>query len=465
MTHPTTSLARSLARRLVLCLAVVVAGAGMGLMGADLGPRPAVAENTAALDRVVLKSGRVVEGRILEEDDQTVRIMVMLSGIEAPATYRKSEVLSIERGVAPDPADAGATTTHPDDDFDATPERDRTGGPVVYSLKLDGMLISSQGIGSNPERPVIAPSTLRRALEDAASYHPEVVVVDYDVSAPSGLGGVLLAEDYGEVIEPFIEDGMRLVFWIKDASGGASLVPFSSSEIYFHPDATLGGLGAVGEIDRQDEWVNKKLLSAALGHAAGMAIRGGYSPEIIRGMCVEENWLAVRLDSGTPEYIEHQPRESDGEGWIILTDDGKGQNKDDSDKLEGNDVLNLDADWAYRLGVSKGAFDRLDDLVWELGVDDDYRVEEGRGTAILKDAAKQVERTVDSFIRLQQELAELPTTGNGAARRVSLLKRLSGLLSAQAEVLDPSGNSRAQIEIQIQQTRDAVRRANQNRRR
>lgn len=447
------------ARASVFSLAFLAGGVVVGVLPLDdvSGVRSAQAQDGEKLDRVVLTNGRVIEGRILEENGEHIRMMVVLAGIEAPATYPANQVASIERGVINIAAEAG---DEDEDDFDFEDERDRSSadGPVVYRLDLAGLLISSGGIGQFPSEPVIAPSALKRALEDAASHDPEVVIINYDVTAPSGLGGVLLVEDYGAIVEPFIEDGLRIVFWVERATGGAALLPFSSPEMYFHPDGELGGLGQVGEIESGDDWVNRKLLSAALGHAGGMAIKGGYAPEIIRAMCVESNWLAVRFDGGVVEYLEYEPRETDGEGWIILTDDGKGKNADDAEELDQNDVLNLRADWAYRLGVSKGDFDNLDDLAWELGLDDDYVVEEGKGSIILESAADQVERTLDAYIRLQEELQDLGNRDPG--RTLNLYKRLSGLLAAQAEVLDPDGGQRAQLEIQIQQLREEIRRSN-----
>ena len=333
---------------------------------------------------------------------------------------------------------------------------------MVYRLDLDGMLIAGQPLAQFPPRPVITPSTLENALEDAASYNPEAVIIEYNAIAAGGLGGVLLIEDYGAVVEPFIEEGMNIVFWVEEAEGGASLLPFSAPTVYFKPDGRMGGLSEVGEIESGDEWVNKKLMSAALGHAVGMAIKGGYAPEIIRAMCVEPNWLSVRFDRGRPEYLEHEPRDSDGEGWIVLTDSGEGDYADDEEQLETNDVLNLDADWAYRLGVSEGDFERFDDLVWELGIDDDYVVERGKGTRILEEAADRVERAMDQLIRIRQELEDL--RGGDPGRRLNAMKRMKSLMAANAEVLDPDGSRRAAIDIQIRQIRDAIRSANTRRR-
>jgi len=450
-------------RRAALGVAFALGALSLGVVSTDWAPGPAAAfaqADSENLDRVVLTNGRVIEGRILEQTSDEVRIMVVVSGIEAPVTYATSQIASIEHGVITVDSDG---ETSDEDDFEIERDRSRGDGPVVYRLDLEGMLISSGGLNGPAQEPVIAPSTLRRALEDAASYNPEAVIVNFDVAAPSGLGGVLLVEDYGAVLEPFIEDGLRVVFWIERATGGAGLLPFSVPEIYFHPGGQMGGLGQVGEIESGDDWVNRKLLSAALGHATGMAIKGGYAPEIIRAMCVESNWLAVRFDAGRVDYLEYEPRDTDGDGWIILSDNGEGQNDDDEEELDHNDVLNLDADWAYRLGVSKGEFDTLDDLVWELGIDDDYVVEQGKGTSILESAADQVERTIDSYIRLQEELEDM--RGRNPARTLNVLKRLSGLLAAQSEVLDPDGAQRARLEIQIQQIREDIRRSNQRRRR
>jgi len=451
----------------VTCGALVLgASLLLGVTGVEWAPGPSAAHadsgDSEMLDRVVLRSGRVVTGRILEQDDRQIRVMVMISGIEAPATYSMSEVLKVERGVvAPEGGEAES-----DDEFedeDAARDRRSGDGPLVYRLELDGMLVAGQPLQGFPQRPVITPSTLEEALEDAASYDPEAVIVEFNAVASGGLNGVLLIETYGAVVEPFIDDGLNIVFWVEEAQGGASLLPFSAPTIYFKPDGRMGGLSGVGEIESGDEWVNKKLLSAALGHAVGMAIKGGYAPEIIRAMCVESNWLAVRFDSGRPEYIEHEPRDSDGEGWIVLSDNGEGEYADDEEKLEANDVLTLDADWAYRLGVSRGDFDRFDDLVWELGIDDDYVVERGKGTRILETAAERVERAIDSLIRIQQELEDLGNDQIG--RRLNAMKRMKSLLAANSEVLDPSGNQRATIDIQIERIQEAMRQANNRRRR
>src|SRR6185295_3504780 len=97
----------------------------------------------------------------------------------------------------------------------------------------------------------------------------------------------------------------------------------------------------------------EKQISLRLGHAEGFAVKGGYNPLLIRAMARREMWLFWRLEGGSPVYLDHELRPEDGDGWILLSDDGQGQNKDEF-SFEGNDVLNFNAKIAYDLKVSKG---------------------------------------------------------------------------------------------------------------
>lgn len=438
----------------VRALAIVAATAALlippiaGVVTPVGGPALA-AQSDAALDTVILRSGRVVTGRILEETDSHIRMVVVVAGIEAETTYSKSDVLQITRADAdakasametPSPNGKATEAVKPDDSASSTATK-------LYLLPLHGRI--PRDISQTP---------LMDSIKDAKSMGVDILVVEMDAEAPGGAQGVFVAEDMGPIFEELVDSGMRVVFWIERAEGGAGLLPFVAPEIYFKTEGRMGGLGSIGETDSGDKMVDEKLIGAYIGHAEGFAIKGGYDPVLVRAMARKENWLAVRIRGGQREYMERPPTPEDGEGWNILTDDGEGPNKDKS-SFDGNDVLNIDADWAYRLGVSKATVDLEEDLAWELA-GRDYVWLDGKAERILKDWRDGVERYIDELRRLQQRLEEV--SGNdreSLGQRRRFLEQMHSILTRYAEVLDPEGQQRAQIEVQLEELRQQLRSA------
>ncbi len=426
-------------------------------------------QEVQATDRVVLRSGKIVEGKIVDETESEIEMIVVVAGISARTTYNKTDILEIQRGVIePEQASADAPVEdrRPRRREREEPER-REGGTVVYLMEINGILIGEEGLQGFPQETPISRTPLQELFDDAAEHDPEVIIAKLDARSVGGLPGVFVAEELGPIFENAVyREGRRVVFWIEEAVGGAGLLPFVSPEIYFTSEGQMGGLASIGEIDTSDTDVNEKLISAAIGHAEGMAIKGGYDPVLITAMARTPAWLFFKLEGGKPRYIQWEPRPSDGEGWILLTDDGDGKNEDDS-VFGGDDVLNLDAELARKLRVSQGTIDRVEDLVYELGVGRDYVIEKGRSKTILSDWREDVANAIDQIRRLQDRMEEL---GRGRDRReigqmMRSLRELRSLLERYAEVLDPGGQQRAQIDIRLEQLRLALRELTQRERR
>lgn len=434
-----------------------------------VGPDVAVAqdaeakEDSKALDVIILNSGRVIEGRVIGETDTQVEVMVNVAGIEAPVTYDRADILKIDRGggAEVESGDEDATRSGRKSTVSETRKSERAGESTVYLLEMEGRLIGENGLDAFPRRTTITASSIEDALSDAMSFNPEVIVVKLDVEAADGRGGVYVAEYISPVFKELIYDqNQRVVFWVKRAIGGAGLLPFISPEIYFTGDGTMGGFSGIGETASGDEMVDEKLIGAALGAAEGLAIRGGYEsgPQLIRAMARKEQWLAVRWRGGEPQFIDWEPRpEIDGDDWMILTDDGQGENKDDS-VIGGNDILNLDATLAERLRVSKGTYDLLDDLIYDLDIGRDYEVVEGKGERILEDYGERVARAFDDIRELRRDLEDLGNdkTRRGIGRQIRVLEQIRGLLASYSEALDPTGAQRSQINVQIEALRQAI---------
>lgn len=96
----------------------------------------------------------------------------------------------------------------------------------------------------------------------------------------------------------------KVVFWVKQAMGGAAFLPFMSDTMYFHPDGKIGGIQGIflmfgGQGDRV---VVEKQISLRLTTARGVAIQNGYDPRLIEAMTRGDYVLSYRLVGGRPVY-------------------------------------------------------------------------------------------------------------------------------------------------------------------
>lgn len=439
---------------------------------AQTGDGGAPSQEEQTLDTLILRNGRIVRGRIIDENESEIRIVIIVAGIEAPTTYRRSEILEIHRGARKDKAEKPAKEPAPKPAQPPAGEKPQPrpasaagDEPVIYLLPLHGHIVGDQVgfeyVTESRRRDIVSISPVEAALKDAMASHPDVIVIEIDADSPAGFDGLFVAQPLYGAVEDVMRQGHRVVFWVRKALAGAAFLPFISPEIYFTSRGQMGGVGNLSDFDIGDEVVNEKQISLRLGIAEGRAIQGGYNPALVRAMARRENWLFVRWEGGEPVYLEHEPRPSDGPGWTLLSDDGEGGNKDAS-VIDQNDVLQLDADWALRLRVSKGTADSIDDLAFMLGFGRDYRVERGKAKRILEDWSQRVANAADEILR-QQELLKEAERGGGQdqraaiGRQISTLRRIRGMMTVYAEVFDPGGERRAQIDIQIEQLRLEMR--------
>lgn len=418
-------------------------------------------------DVLTFRNGRVVEGHILSETATSIEMKVVVAGISTTTTYSKTDVLAIERNVPKKVGAAPEATAKADEKKDEPKTAPRSDAAKVYLLEVKG--IFGRDVSETP---------LSKAFDDAASMDPDVIVVRMDSTQDNGSGfdGLFRAEAMTPIVEKAIGEGRRVVFWIKEATVGAAFLPFVSPEIYFMSDGRMGGIGTLQDFDIGDERVNEKQISLRLGHAEGIAITGGYAPELVRAMARSDYWLSFRSRGGQIEYKMTEPTKEDlADGWILLSDDGKGKNEDsmeDSVRKKGNDVLNLDEQLARTLRVSKGTADTLDDLVFALGFGSNYTSLEGKGSKILEDWADRVDEARDTLRRLREQLEEANQGGGGRGedareqigKQIRLLKDMRGLLSVYSEVFDPSGQQRAQIDVELESRRQALQRLTNNER-
>lgn len=486
----------------VLCGPAVVA----------LGPvAPAQARvGDESLDTIILQSGRVIRGRVIEETDTQVRIEVVTGGISAERTFLRSEILDIKRAETQDDSDSedalvesleSSTTTKLSTSVESTPLREPEVDPdaaQLYIVNLKGRW--GQDVSETPLKELfkkvnanfddlVAGTGLEegRLVVDPEVRRKHILVLKVDLESPSGYNSIFRSEDLAPIVmDQIVQKRRRVVFWIEKAAGGAAFLPWVSPEIFFTTEGRLGGMADLDEFSSGDHLVDEKLIGAFLGSAEGFAIKGGYADhlDVMRAMLRRQNWLRVRFEGGRPIYNtrpikdekdmggskkSEESSDDDGYTWILLSDDGEGDNKDPS-IFEGNDIFTLDADWGEKLGISDGTAETDDDLAFGLGVQRNYTVLDSSGaqkvldrwTRHLNDAIEKAnfdDRNGLPRGSLWREYDEITVQGDfnqrkrARGRKLSLLRKIRGYFTRFAESGDPKGQIRAQIDVMISQLR------------
>lgn len=407
--------------RHMLGAAVIAAAAVLGGFSNAAHAATTSAYTFASNDMLILRSGQIVEGTFISETDTHVVFRVRVGGIEADATYAKADILKVERGLpkeeAPKKVETRATTTvasrEPGSDLKS-----------VYVLELKGWF------GTD-----ISQTPIRDAMRDARRHQPDylIVVMNNDWSLYEGLqqltddtmvrlSDVIRAEEIAPIFFQEVarewEKKPEVVFWVKNAMGGAAFIPLSCPTIYFHSRGKMGGLGGLDIYygSTGDEVVRQKMYSAWGATARAMAIQGGYDPRLVKAMMLLEYELSYSMDGDTPVYHERLPEP----GEFLLTDNGRKEEYADTLRQrvtgEGNDVLTLRADVAEKLKVSKGTVDTLEDLLYRLGIGRNHTIINGRGEAILEQWRRGVAMYGRDLRRMWQEFEEIQVEPPGGYR-------------------------------------------------
>lgn len=464
--------------------AALVASAGLTLIAIPTAQAaPIVAFTGEPTHELLLNTGQTVKVEILKESDKEIEVNVYLGGMSAPRTYQRSEIVSItELGHSPEAsnkakADKPARASKTDE---AIPEN----ALRVFVVELEGHL--GWDISYTP---------VNDAIEKAREMNADVIVVKCNANWKRIEGFTdEMTDDEGdfeeyrlaEAIHPVFTSEMRakwekqpkVVFWVERAMSGMAFLPLIKNDIYFTSDGRLGGVGTLDELfgSTGDEVVRDKQKSLRRAYVQGMAIEGGHDPKLVDAMISKKYVLSYRIENGKPVYLEGEEP-----GWILLTDDGKDERADtDSDLVRGlgNDALTLTADLAYKLQVSKGTADTLDDLFFQMGIEDRAYVLDDKDDDGETDAARReldtwstgVERALQKLRRLQYDIANVraPQVRNDPdgskarnavrGQQLKLINEAIALLNKYGEVLDPGNRFKNQLELQRQSIENEKRR-------
>ncbi len=416
-----------------------------------LAPQSAIAQDSKEVegaqteDVLIFRDGKIRKGQILSETATEITMMVTVGGIKAEATFSKSDILDVQRDVEVKDAMAAEADDEP-------AERTATdGAPVVYYTEFRGTF------GRD-----VSATSLADLVEDAKKHDPQpdylIFKVDCAFSNIMEDGAADFAEQFDQFttaydMAPIITDEIRddpkwvkkpeLVFWVKQALGAPAFMVLMSDNIYYTSDAKHGGVGGLDRLfdGMGDLVVREKQRSLRLGRAEGMAARGGHPAAIVRAMTRGDYELSFDLVGGKPVFHEYSV-----EGQYLLTDNGREENADTMEEFAraiGNDHLRLDAETAYRLGVSKGTVDTLDDLLYELRIDRDHVLIDKAGKKVLDNWRRGLAGAERNIRRLIRELNGIQVEGDyrsrnqARGRMINILEDVKVLLDRYGESINP----------------------------
>jgi len=457
---------RGLAGGLTLGAAVALTG----MLAIPMAQAEAAVASELALDKLILSNGKIIEGEILSETATEVRFKVIVAGISAPATFKKSQIIKIVRGdadPAPDANDADDNRANADQtvDDDGVVISASTDAPRVYVINLKGRFGRA-----------ITPTPVRAAVQAARKAEPDFLIVHLDNAWEyRGGGGVQLPDEIqgsfdeftiADAIEPIFTKEIELewekqphvVFWVGNAMGGAAFLPFLADEIYMEPDGRIGGIGTLEEMFEGvgDEVVRQKQRSLRLARAQGLAIANGYDYRFINALARRSYVLSYDIYGNLYERMPENPNE------FVLTDNGKGDNADtENQKVRGtgNDVLTLKADTSLKLGLSSGTAADMDELLELLGILRNHEMIEGRSDKILAAWSKNVDNSLRQMRSLYRDIEAVQVAGTPAEMRralssqISYLERIRGIFYKYGEAFGGGVANITQIETQIEQIR------------
>ncbi len=420
--------------------------------------------DVATKDVLIFKNGNVVEGKILSETDTKIKVLVKLGNLSAPTEYSKSEILEVQRdvptGVEPTKKETPTDGSKDDKKPDAAASGEK---PVkIYLVEMKGEAYRD-----------VSQTPMRKIVRDIIEQEPDYVVYKmdftfsvYEQEIPDWMPD-FGAEHYDMLenareLDTIINDGLsinypkakkpELVCWINKALGGAAFIPLSFRNTYYTSQGKHGGLGYLDFMFAGvgDEVVRQKQRSLRLGRAVGLGNKGGYPPIIVRGMSNTLDVISVDFVGGRPVYHD------DASGSLLLTDTGVGSEQDAMEDVvrgRGNDTLTLSADTAYKLGISKGTADSIDELAHQLGVSRNYVVIRDAPDRILKNWTEDVNNAETTIRRLLREFGEVQVQGDynerkaARGKQLSILQQASSLYDRYKESVNPMkvGNADAQV--------------------
>lgn len=367
-----------------------------------------------AADRLTLKDGRVLEGRIQREEKDFVYLVVKIGSLEKVELVLREQIEKIERE-AEKAAPAGKPEAKPSDKpSPAASGREGEKAKQSDAAKPAGNAtrIAFIPLGDPPLDMVgiyMSAGALRESIKRLEQESPDIVVLQIN----SGGGIANEVQKLSDVIEKEMKPKFRTVAWIQSAISAAAMTAITMNEIYFMPKGNLGAATMFSMTGaRQAKAAEGRSLEEILFVMEKISKRGGYDPLLMRAMQVETELSA----------------DIDADGAVRWRNDLGGQYK----VSDGKGILTLNSQDAMRYKFAKGVADTKADLA-KLLVGDAEWVEVGKSAADYQ--AEYREATHQSELALNRLFRDLEQAINKAVQNLQNAEERSKSVGQARRVL------------------------------
>ncbi|HYE01670.1 MAG TPA: hypothetical protein VD963_00400 [Phycisphaerales bacterium] len=251
-------------------------------------------------DKLHLKDGRVLEGRVEKEIDGHVYFVVKVGSIEHTQFFSKDQITKLERDTPAAGAAAAEGTTAPAAGSPSAKPRagePKAGRPTRIAILNFGPPSSWQGKVGNTVGIEISAQAWKDAVPLLEKDNVDVVVVRIN----SGGGLLLELEKFHEAFQDHYKPKFRTVAWVESAISAAAMSPWVIEEFYMMPEGNIGACTGWSGRLQAIAGISLEMVLAMMEDASA---KGGHDYRIMRSMQIMEPLSADIDDNG--EVTWHQ---------------------------------------------------------------------------------------------------------------------------------------------------------------
>jgi hypothetical protein len=363
----------------------------------------------ALADKLHLKDGRVLDGKIVREGEKFVFFRFKIGNISQEQMFTMEQIARIERDDPAPKTDEAIKAEQKKDEAAAKTDK-HTGATRMAILNFGPP--QEWGEFGNTVGLEISVDAFRRAVPLLEKAKVDVVVIRVN----SGGGLLLETPRFMELFETVYKPKFRTVAWIQSAISAAAMSPWVLEEFYFY---RKGNMGACTAFSGRLNAVKGYGLEAILADMESASVKGKRDPKIMRAMQIMEP-LSVDIDEA---------------GNVVWRQDENGQHV----LNRADQVFTINANDAIRFRFARGIADTKEELVQAMGLQEVEWVAQD-ATALIDKSLRDNDRANKEFNEIYTKYAEakgiasqLPDKQrrgmmvNQARQHLATLRRMVGL--------------------------------------